>query len=1708
MSDLQGRITAGQTPDTNINKGPHYNLITGKINPAFKSASLKRVRELSATRLGLQDWYTSASSVQHSTLQDANINLWTSQHKIDQLLDELQGIHEFAKPLLSAALKEQYGVEDDVTTTYLHLYLPKDRPWYVIDISGGVITRTVSLLDAALHNFAASETCEADSDFISKPDARGLFDIKPIKRKMTIAQFQTLCRELDIGARYTKHLESILLAGDAVAKAALKYKVTESQKAAFKAAAHLALMTKDISHDSQKLILSMLDGQRNLTLKGKAVQFAELSVMDAALTGIVLITPDLEHSREVEGLIAYVPNDPEHPLKEYASVTDFLNELTRQLRDNAFIESTQMTYRQYFSQFVDQQQRGHFFAGLQQRLFRVQWHKKEDLDQRPTWREEPVTNPKLQFRVTPITGDFWTHLYQQKLNKILNDARDIAVSTADTDSNARWAWWDNFKKIVSDIFNVALMVVTPFVPGLGELMMAYTAYQIASDLMESAVDLALGLWVEAAEHFVGVVTDVVQLAAFAAGAQIGQLARLKLSPFVDGLKPVVLPDGQTRLWNPDLKPYEQPNLTLPADSSPNERGLHSHEGQDILPLDGKHYAVQTDPQTGKHRIKHSTRPEAYSPELKHNGLGAWTHEAENPRTWEGPTLMQRLGHSVGGLSDVELEQIRTVSGTQENALRKMHVENAPPPPLLADALKRFKIDQKAEQAIELIRAGRPLDPSWYWFESLAPHMEGWPSDKALKVYEDSSKTGNFRQYGKADAPEDHTLTTSLSHVLSGKLPESIVELLDEEELETLLGKKVPEDEQVQALRDRLADEADKDKADISKQLYEFGEKSDNPHIQLLRRTFPELPSDVAEELLSGASEAEIERMTKEQRLPLRLKNQAREAAFEARTSHAYEGFYDDAYLAPDTERLALNALRIHTDTFSDLRIEVREGTYDGPLRCSVGGAEASTVRVLVRDELAQYEVRDSANTKLHEADDFYNSILHALPTDKRAALGYSTGQGTFFKQWVMAKTEAPAERRTILAEPPIRPRVDRETMTLLQRPMFESFSRLLGRRPPSLEERVKTLYPSLTEEKSRQYIQSMDSPEGLKILSDLEAEKKALLQDLDTWLKLPTQWPRGNRLVAEERAVRTRVSNLLRECWENPAKGYEDATGNRRLGSQLDLSRLTLLRHLRGLPKLRADFSHVTSLNLVDTKLSNVEASFLENFPNLHSLDLTGNSLDSFPAAISDMPRLTYLGLAENPIEWTEQSLAQLKNLKRMQVLIMSNNNRLKVAPDISHMPDLQGLVLSRTSIEDWPVGIFEHPRPTDFLLDLQNTSIKHVPEVTPGSPEAETVARTRLDRNKLGFDEEKRMASYRKAAGLDPYRTYLPRGEQDSAFWMQGLNAEQRTARQEIWDDLEHDHGSQGFFEVIKLLQEPNEFETDQDQALYRQNRAELTQKVWRMLVAIDQDEALRNKLFTRANFPVNCADAGAQIFNTMGIDTLVFEAYRDATPEGLEARLVILAKQASRLKQVNNIARAEVRLRITPKEQGGGGLRLSTDVQNGVAGDVDEVEVYTAFQTALKARLDLPWLSEHMIYRVTGKVDSAAIDKAYNTVVDLEFGDGLVDQMIARPFWEEYLRDTHPNEFKENEQLYESKAELLDELRVAQKDWADSESLPEAEKNQRKEKLKDLANKLPVPESVVFTGEEMTEEVYARLYSDLGHDEKELSRRLTRAALRKAGQ
>lgn len=1698
-------------PADNADKGRHYDFIKSAVNDNFKTATVSRGIALAASPLKIQSWYTSAPAAYLNKLDAANLKAWSSQNRVDHLLAKTD-LHAFAEPLLKAKIKERHGIEPDVKSTFLRLYLPKDKPWYAIDVSKGVVTRTVSLLDAALHNFASSETIGHGSDYISQPDARGLFDVVPIKGAMPISQFQTLCRDLDIGAQYKKHLESYLLPGEPLAESVLQYKVTESQKDALAVAAHLALIKEDIQYDAYKMLLTLAEDKPQLLLNGRSMQCSDLSLLGTRLTGILLLTHTVSDSRGVRRLIVYIPHDPDHPLKEYNSLKAFRDELVRQFREDRLSESTGQTYRQFFSQFVDQQQRGHFFAELEQRLFIVRYHPRQDpTDQRPIWRKDPLDNPNLQFSRVKLPGDYWRHAYQQKLNKILNDAREIAVSTADTDSKARWAWWDNFKKILSDIFNVALLIATPFVPGLGELMMAYTAYQLTSDVIEGVVDLAEGLWEEAAGHVISVVTDIIQLAAFTAGAQIGEAFRVKLSPLVDGMKPVKLPNGKNSLWHPDLSPYERNELMLSPDAKPDRHGLHQYGNENVLPLEGKLFFVEkasTDATSNTHRIKHPTRTNAYRPTLEHNGHGAWVHEVENPQDWGDATLMRRLGHSAERFSPAELEQIRISSDTDHETLRQMHVDSSPPPPLLADTLKRASAYDDVRTASADIRGGRPIDPQAVWLEPMLTGLPGWPPRKALEVYADASLTGYSHKYGNPLAEPADTLTISLGDLNAGRLPERVVNFLDEQALNQLLGNDVAPGERVAALRNRLADAVDERRAAVSDRIYQAAERSGKTDLRVVKQTFPQLPLSLAEKLVAQATPAEFQRIADENRLPLRLKTQARELDFEASAVRAYEGFYRDDLMTADTERLALNTLKIHSDSFADQRIEVRDGTFDGPLRCSAGPADASTVKRLIRDENGRYEVFDDNQRLLHKTDDFYESILRAAPADKLSKIGYKPGQGHTFQVWLMEQSASAAERRTALAEPPIRPEASVETSTLVR-----GWRWLFAEKTP--EHRVSKLYPRMSAREVTTFTEALKSKgDPVDAIKALEIERKQLLTELQNWREsypaeidasgepipgISTDYLHNGGLHIEERLI---------ECFERKSKPFNGRSNHPDQGYALDLSKELMRgdlerwwKDLRKRPGMKKHLDQITALKLDNLPVSATADGLLDSFPQLRQLSARQCGLKEIPATVKSMKRLEDLDLTDNQIRLTSTSREHLAGLIRLRTLNL-NGNPLRLPPDVGRMYRLEELSLAKTGIQSWPDGLFKvgdinRHRPRSFMLDMRKTLIDTLPEVTPGSDQAFVLSRTRFDLSGLSNEDRVRLGQYRQSSGLAFEQVYSPAASNELSHWQVDFDepvgfspsSALRKYREESWHDLAAEPESAGFFSVIRKQRESADYRTEP-------GRRYLTRRVWEMVEAATLDSQLREKLFKQVVSPEDCGDLGAQLFNSLGLKVLVSKAYAEPTSSNvLDDTLVGLARSAARLKSVGEEARAE----YSSQEQ-----QHLINPRNLAP---DEVEIYLAFEKGLAQRLELPWQSQGMLYEQRSGVTAEKIDRAHTMIMNREKGDGLVSAMIDLSpdnFWEQHLRKTHPTQYETNDTLFEEKLELLDELREAQMEYANA--TPQTI-NQLIRKMEDLANRIGIPQQEVFSEGVMSKELYEKRQDDIGYERKELSRRLTREAMISAG-
>ena len=206
-SAIQGSDPIAIAP---FDKSVHYQQVRKAIPSWLLNTSPSRVDALKSSRLTLPDWHRTASTTAHRKLKQAVQLSWTSQNTLDQALRDLLDISAFAKPLLQQALRDRFGVEDDVEETWLRLYAPAKTAWWVHDFSAGTTSRTISLLDAALHNFSRDEAFTQDSEFITRPDARGHFGVKRLKHKLSIDQFKSLCRELNIGAKYQQHLKEFL----------------------------------------------------------------------------------------------------------------------------------------------------------------------------------------------------------------------------------------------------------------------------------------------------------------------------------------------------------------------------------------------------------------------------------------------------------------------------------------------------------------------------------------------------------------------------------------------------------------------------------------------------------------------------------------------------------------------------------------------------------------------------------------------------------------------------------------------------------------------------------------------------------------------------------------------------------------------------------------------------------------------------------------------------------------------------------------------------------------------------------------------------------------------------------------------------------------------------------------------------------------------------------------------------------------------------------------------------------------------------------------------------------------------------------------------------------------------------------------------------------------------------------------------------------
>ena len=1622
--------------------GEHFDLLKSRIPGWYSGAIVQRQQELSDHQLELPDWYVKASPSLRASLKDSHSRYRERLNQIDNHLGNIQDIRSFAEPLLKQAIQDEFKLSLNVNEVYfVRKYGRKNRDDFfaalVLDNQGGHFDRYeyrgTSLLEAALANFEPSEERKpgcADCSVITtqRPFYGG--DVRPSVEAFRAAAlpiapdaFAKLCRKLDLGRQYQAHINAIVRPDDNKARNRLDHQLREHHKQGLALSLQLARARTDISPAAYQMLHQVIRGASGITLDGEAVTFTSLKIFDIELVGPVLIGPDLARSRRVARVVAYLPGDPEHPLKEYASSADFMAELRRRLHGIA--------YRRFFCRFVPLRQQGVFFKRFN--------HFYQPTPPASDQADYPLKSSlhNLPMGSSPIAGELWEALRLRQIQKILADARAVAVPTGDEDKNARLARLDSYLNAVVDVFNLAAFVV----PGLGPLMLTVGAVQMFNEAFEGIEAFERGDRQEMWAHFSSVALNT---AFVATGAAV--LPHIRWSGLVEQLEPVQLANGESRLWRPDLTPYRS-ELALPAASIPDAQGLHRVDDRQILPLGEQRYEVQQDPHSLRYRIHHPAQPEAYQPELTGNDSGAWNHELERPRTWQGTTLMRRLGHRVKDFSDAELEQIRVASGTTEAVLRRLHVEGEPLPALLADTIKRFDLCRQIEGFIGQLQSEDPLrheqaDPMLQLH--LLTQYGPWPRGLRLKVVDGSGQVQwDYVRPSEGDAPVRDVIVAE-TNARSSQVLKNLIETVDAVGIDLLAGTRPPIakmkiDARVGRLRKALAKVAVDEKVQLLNDLYTRGAPPGDPSAALLKSRFPSVPMAAIEQIGTFASPQELQAMTawdftdatQTKPIPLRIAEELRHYQRAVRLNRAYEGLYQDALATADTPRLVLATLETLPGWSDTVRIELREVTVSGTLIDSIGPQDAMQTKVVVRDD-DRYQAFDENGNELSHWGSVFDALQHALPDAERRSMGRpSIHQADLLKQAIGA---SPVNRDALasrLKVPALKPS--------FQSPMRLASGRVgyplgglrdwlrLGRSP---ESRVLELYPGYSNEQTQALLRSLGDG-AVRELKRRKVELKMLRQDLDRWAATPAWRHVGNYLQQVPEAVKQALAERIRQCWSRQTPFVTtEVGGGRRGGYVLDLSGL----NVGELPDLSADFSHVDVLKLRDMGLSLSRCeNFLTGFSSLRRLDMSWNRLGDIPQALEAMRDLVRLELERNRVGLTPGGIEVLQGLTRLKTLDL-DHNWLGRLPDFSRMPDLERLNLKNTGITTWPTGLRDQPLE---IIDLRNNGLTDVPDELLDPPAERAHATARLNRvtllqgNPLSEMVQQRMRDYwTTVLQTRPEWTVLrlpgafggaaPARAANMQRWLRDLPAAQLADKRALWHSLAVEPQSGEFFELLNRL-------GDSYQGL--KDYPDLQARVWQMLDAMGRSTDLRDELFELAGRPA-CEDRAALSFSYLEVKLMIHNARALVAAKDEAAALVQLAKGLFRLDELERIALQDIQQRRDA-------INARTDLTDEQKLErlvlIEEVEVRLAYRAGLKDRLALPGQPAGGIFLPWGNVTPAMLDAAASRVLALDDSPQQFQALVGRDFWIDYLKQQHGAAFQAlNDTLIANQIEL-DEAKAA---------------------------------------------------------------------------
>lgn len=1507
-------------------------------------------------RKRLPAWLLKASPTVLAALDTDLRALLSDQQNVETLMQKLQSPERFCATHLSAALTKKWSVAFDVH--YDALVLPGFDCGCEGTPTGTEGVETIpsirrNLLEAAMQNFTVDET-EADGfpatstvHIASTP--KGLPDLTP-------EAFATLCRELDLGKRYQAHINEVFNLPPGSATRVNDLNGLKVRK--LRVDAHLAFMKKHITEDAYKTLLT-LDahsgmgteaGIQNIRHGGEPLIIQGMELFATCVWGVVIFSKRSVETYPTEWCVVYMPNEPGRPLYEYSTFVEFKRYLSLKLKVKS--------YKDYFAHGIDEDSKLAFFTSAAAG---------ENLD---TFKALPITVPLFQFMI------------QSSLGKLQLDAREVVVPTADVDEEVRKKRMENLLELGLTVANVAAF----FVPVLGQLMMGVTVGMLLAEVYDGVEDWQHGDKQEALSHVLSIAQNLALMGAFAVGGKVvGSLIKKTVREhpeFFSQFESMTNPSGKARLWKSDLQPYRQPLSTLRGQAV-DAQGIYQIGGQSHIRIDNGAYRIYYDAVLKKWRVRHPSRIDAFAPSLEHNGEGGWRLSSEQPSQWrEGSYALKRLDTRLAALDDTRVEQIRTVTGTSISELHQLHEESRVPGARLKDAIERFRLERRISDCIAALEDGAP-GSAVHAPEHLhaLPSLKGWPSGRYIRLRDGQRNTTAVYPQNALVADEDVAVDVSEAELAQGMLFQKVVAGLQQSELETLIGTRTGTETQADALAKKLAASLKPDRLPLFDRLYEAHDTSRVSDVEVLRQDFAQLPVGIAQELIDQLGSVERLRLRATKRVPLGLAQKAREALAQVQLDKAISGFYLPDIASGDTNKLAVCLLEHLRGWDSKLWLEVREDSVTGPLLQSIGPKDSALKRTLVKSS-AGYQAFDADAKSLAKAtkgpNALYEAILRAIPPTQRTAMGlgdhFPEHAWGLRDQLLARATQERAVAARVLAGKPLA-ETDASVSCLQADPAQPS-----SPHAAALVRKTRKLYPLMTDKEINTLLDGLgtDHLSRATAVRQRQRQLETLRGLLKTWRNDDAEMRKLPGDLREYRQSRRQVADAIEDSWRRLVV-MRDERGISRVGMNLDGMRVGKLPILPA----EIDFSHVRRLSLKNMAQGNDLAYFIKHFKALETLELDSNQLTLLPEALTLMPRLKGLSLADNRLVLTEHTLVKLTAMRALQSLNLSKNP-LGATPDVSKMFDLRFLALRDTRATELPKGLQRLPNLD--RVDLRNNEIAVLPEWLFTVPRrfSETI---NLRTNPLNTASRVKLKAYRDSVGVG--MGYLEDdiarlNEQEAKkLWLPEEVRVTYSRRGALWTALKDDPGSDGLFHLLAELGNTADSEYV---------REDMTQRVWSVLSACEGNASLRDQLFDLAANPINCTDSAALNFSNMEVAVEIDRVMNPSSSAQFTATpLLKLGKGLFRLDQLDQIAQTHITSHPT----------------------ADPLEVSLAYRTGLAEAFELPGQPRHMRYASLSGVTDADLSAALNKVKTAELSSALLRFLVQRPFWTDYLKRNYPSRF-----------------------------------------------------------------------------------------------